>query len=161
MAYTGSMPRTCTVCRHPEQARIDLELVAGTPQRVLAVRYGPSRAAVQRHKTEHLPLALVKATDAAQLAEADTLLDQVEDTRRRARAYEAFAAAAGDVRLALVALREGRATLELLARVTGQLNVPPQELPVVTVYDFDPNLWPDPVPPGSPAPAGNGTGGPS
>jgi hypothetical protein len=65
---------------------------------------------------------------------------------RRARAYETQAAAAGDIRGALLALREERGTLELLATMTGELEGPHE--PVQTLlYAFDPDVvFPDPPP---------------
>jgi hypothetical protein len=145
------MARTCTVCRHAERLAINAALVAGEPFRAIAGRLGLSRTALQRHKAEHLPLALVKATEAAQVAEADTLLAQVQEMRQRARAYEAQAVATGDLRVGLLALREERAAAELVAKMTGALRER-QELPCIPVYAFDPDIiFPDPKsPPGAP-----------
>jgi hypothetical protein len=76
---------------------------------------------VKRHARRHLPRALVLATDAARVVDADLLLDQVQGMQRRARVYQAQAASEGNVRIALLALREGRALAEFLGRLTGAL----------------------------------------
>ncbi len=114
---------------------------------------------MKRHATEHLPATLVKAVKAAQVAEADAFLDQVRTLQRRASAYETQAASAGDLRLALLALREQRATLALAARMTGQLDaaVPPAPFTPLVFTAFDPEtgaetvldpykIFPDPKP---------------
>ena len=100
--------------------------VAGEPKRSIAARFELSESALKRHRAGHLPLALVRAAEAAEVADADALLDQVRALQRRARAYEAQAAGERDLRLALGALREQRITLELVAKMTGELEGPPE-----------------------------------
>ena len=121
------MPRVCTVCSHGDRPTINAALVTGEPIPAVSARFELSESALKRHRAGHLPLALVKAAEAAEVAEADALLEQVKAIQRRARAYEAQASAAGDLRGALLALREGRATLELLATMTGELEGQPVE----------------------------------
>jgi hypothetical protein len=55
--------RRCTVCDHPERHSIDEALVSGAPYRSVAKRLGLSGSAVYRHKTEHLPVHLLKARE--------------------------------------------------------------------------------------------------
>lgn len=112
-----SMARTCTVCTHPERATVNAALVAGEPMRAIAGRFTLSRAALQRHGTRHLPVAVLRAADAAAQTEADALLAQARGMMQRARAYEAQAVANGDLRVALGALREQRGIAELLAKI--------------------------------------------
>ena len=72
------MPRTCTVCAHPERKAIDKALVSGEPVAALASRYvSVHKMALYRHKDEHVPARLAKAQAAAEVADADSLLDQV------------------------------------------------------------------------------------
>ncbi len=73
------MPRTCTVCAHPERAAIDKALVADAPNRRIATKHGVSEAAIRRHKAEHLPAALVQAHEAEATADA---LDVLAELRR-------------------------------------------------------------------------------
>jgi len=63
----------------------------------------------------------VKGRDAEEVAHGDSLLDQVRSLQGRALAILVHAEAAGDLRSALGAIREGRSTLELIAKVTGEL----------------------------------------
>ena len=110
------------------------------------------------------PRALVTATRAAEVAEAEGLLRQVEAIARRARAYETQAASAGDLRAALLALREERATVALAARMTGRLDggeAPAEPFRPIVWNSFDPEtgeeivfdpwkVFPDPPPPPDP-----------
>ena len=115
------MPRTCTVCRHPERAVIDGALVAAEPFRVVARRTGLSDTALFRHKNNHIPLTLRIATQAVEVARADDLLVQVHDLRERAVTLLETAEEAGNLRVALQGIREVRSCIELLARLAGEL----------------------------------------
>jgi hypothetical protein len=64
---------------------------------------------------------LVKAQDAAEVAHADNLLEQVKSLQARALTILDKAEASGDLRTALSAIREARGNLELLAKLLGEL----------------------------------------
>ncbi len=55
------MPRSCSVCDHPERTAVDRALVAGEAMRNVALRFAISFAALQRHKANHLPVVLAEA----------------------------------------------------------------------------------------------------
>lgn len=114
------MPRTCTICTHPERPEIDRALLDGEAYRTIAKRYGAGPSAVLRHR-EHLPNQLVKASEAQEVAHADTLLEQVRTLQGRALSILDRADEAGDLRTALSAIREARGNLELLAKLLGEL----------------------------------------
>ena len=76
------MPRTCTICRHPQKAEIDEALLAGTPFRNIAKRYGTSSAALVRHKSKDLPAALVKAKQVSEEVSAESLYDRLHAINR-------------------------------------------------------------------------------
>ncbi len=117
------MPRTCTVCMHKDREAIDTALVEGEAVRPVASRYVPlSKTALQRHKDEHLPKALMQAQAAQEVAHADSLLDQVQSIQGRTLAILTAAETSKDGRLALGAIREARSNLELLAKLTGELD---------------------------------------
>lgn len=116
------MPRVCTVCEHPSREAIDRALVGDTSNRSLASLYDVSEAAVRRHKANHLPAKLVMAEQAAEIAEADNLLDQVRDLQSRTLAILEAAEASKQHRTALSAIREARSNLELLAKLLGELD---------------------------------------
>ena len=119
------MPRACTVCTHPQREEINKALVRNEKFRYVAERYGLSTTALHRHKAEHMPVALVKAQEAADVAEADDLLSQVRYLQGKAMSILGKAEAAGDLRTALGAIREARGNLELLAKLMGELSDAP------------------------------------
>lgn len=116
------MPRRCTVCDDPERGLIDRRLAGGGESvRAISRHYSLTLRAVQNHRARHLPVALAKARDAAEIARADTLLAQVDDLRRRALGVLERAEAAEDLRAATAAIREARCCVELLAKLAGEL----------------------------------------
>jgi len=119
------MPRSCSVCEHAEKDTIDRALVGSASNRSVASIYDVSEAAVRRHKANHLPAKLVMAEQAAEVVEANNLLDQVGDLQRRALAILDKAEEAGELRAALSAIREARGNLELLAKLLGELDERP------------------------------------
>ena len=124
------MPRSCTVCTHPKREEVDRALVEGVSAAEISGRYRTvGERAVRRHRSNHLPAKLVMAEKAAEVAQADNLLDQVGDLQRRALAILDMAEKAGELRTALSAIREARGNLELLAKLLGDLD----ERPVVNL----------------------------
>jgi len=119
------MPRVCTICTHPEKPAINQALVAGEPFRKIAQRFATSPDAVYRHKQDHLPAKLAQAEAAKETAFADDLLSQVKQLRGKAVSILMKAEAAGDLRTALLGIREARACVELLLEVEGELNRAP------------------------------------
>ena len=113
------MGRICTICRHEKREGIDKALLAGDPYRGIARRFGASPPAVLRHR-EHIPGRLAKAHAAKEVAQADSLLDQVRDLTEEARGI-LRRVKAKDPKTALGAIREIRGTLELLARLLGEI----------------------------------------
>ena len=116
------MPRVCTICSHPERAEIDRTLVAGEAFRNIAERYGTSATALTRHKKEHVPGHVAKAKEAAQVAAADDLLQQLRALRNKAISILQQAEQAGDFRTALMGIREARGCIEVLMEVEGELD---------------------------------------
>jgi hypothetical protein len=123
------VPRSCTVCEHPDTEAIDEALVGGASNRSVASLYDVSEAAVRRHKANHLPAKLVMAQAAEEVAQADDLLDQMQDLQQRTLAILEVAESTNQHRTALSAIREARSNLELLAKLLGELD----ERPVVNL----------------------------
>jgi hypothetical protein len=69
------MPRTCTICRHPESPDIEADLSARLPYRDIARRRDISRHALWRHRT-HVPQHT--ATALTTLTKVMALLRQAE-----------------------------------------------------------------------------------
>lgn len=127
------MPRTCTMCVHPDKAAIDQALLAGTGLRDIAGQYRDvSRSSLQRHKA-HLPLVVTPpltevsgedllAKAGALLAKAEQILDLAEGT--------------GKLTVALQAIREARECLALKGKLIGQLDDRPQVTILTSAPDW-------------------------
>ena len=115
------MARTCTICRHAQRQDIDKALVAGEPHRRIAERFGASPSSVYRHKQEHLPVPMLKAAEAREVAHGGSLLDQLQELQGKTLRILEQAEASGDLRTALLAIREARGCMELESKLTGQL----------------------------------------
>ena len=127
------MPRSCTVCSHPEAFTINEAIVGLGEQgklsnRAITRQYDLSKDAVRRHK-EHIPKLLAKALEAEEAASAGDLLQQVRALQTKTLNLLLKAEAAGDLRTALSGIREARGNVELLAKLRGELD----ERPVVNV----------------------------
>jgi hypothetical protein len=95
-------------------------VVQGQSNRATSRQYGLSKDAVRRHK-QHIPELLLKASQAMEIAEADSLLDQMRDLQQRALSILDKAEEAEDLRTALGAISQARSNLELLAKLQGEL----------------------------------------
>jgi hypothetical protein len=124
------MPRSCTVCEYHDREVIDRALVGDASNRSVASLYDVSEASVRRHKANHLPAKLVMAEKAAEVAQADNLLEQVRDLQQSTRDILAEAEQSKQYRTALSAIREARSNLELLAKLLGELD----ERPVLNLH---------------------------
>lgn len=120
------MPRSCTVCTHPDRRRIDEELVSGTPLRNVAEQFRLKPTSLHRHDHNHIPTALAKAHNAQQVAAADGLLERLEDLTTEAHRLKTKAEKGGDLRTALSAVRELVRMVELLAKLRGELDESPK-----------------------------------
>ena len=120
------MPRTCSICEHPEREAIDRALVGETSNPSVSSLFGVSESTVRRHKANHLPAELIMAEKAAEVAQADDLLEQVRGLQARTLAILEAAEETRQHRTALSAIREARSNLELLAKLLGELDDRPQ-----------------------------------
>ena len=124
------MPRTCTVCAHDESHAINIALVQRTPYRRIASQYGLVETSLRRHAKGHLPRLLVKAKNAVEVAEADDLLSRIEALQGRTLAVLEAVEGTDQHTTALAAIREARSNLELIGRITRELD----ERPTVNLY---------------------------
>lgn len=123
------MPRSCTVCAHPEREAIDLALVEGVTLRDIPRRFGLSKDAAARHKAGHLPATLLASVGAIEIAHGDKLIVKLRALEQEARAIGKRAHDAGDLKTALAAVRELTRLCELTAKVVGDIS----DAPVVNV----------------------------
>lgn len=111
----------CTACTSPNRAALNTALATrAAPLRALARTYGVSKDILARHR-DHIPAALAKATEAAEVAAADTLLARIEALQRRALRILDQAEREKDWRAAIVCVKEVRECLGLIGEVNGEL----------------------------------------
>lgn len=115
---------------HDLSHEINVALVQGTPKRRIAAQYGVTERAARHHMREHLPELLAQASRAVEVAQADSLLDRVEGLYRRTEAILEAAEQSSEWSTALGAIRECRGNLELLGRVTKEL----QDAPTINLH---------------------------
>ena len=115
------MPRVCTLCRHKHRAEIDAAIVHMVSYRDIVKQFRVSLSAVHRHASNHLPATIARAREALSVTRGDTLLEQVRRLLGEAWMGLARAEAGNDLREMAVMMSQVRGTLELLARVFGEI----------------------------------------
>ena len=115
------MPRRCFLCGHSERNQLERDILSGVPNRRIASRVGCSEAAVRRHAGAHVPERLRRAHAAREIAVDGSLAAKLLAIESEARRLGQKAEKAGDLRTALMAVRELVRLTELAARVSGEL----------------------------------------
>ena len=115
---------TCSVCALPkeQQDQLNGELAKRVPFLRLAKRWGISRTALRAHKANHFPKALVALRTERIAAGVRKVADRVEEVIVRDDAMYEAARAAVNMPLAIKANNSKADHLELLARITGELD---------------------------------------
>ncbi len=131
----NDMPRTCTVCTHPDRNGIDNALLGGEPFRHIAKRTGTSTGSLQRHKKDHIAQSLSLALEVREQAHGESVLSQVEGLRDRTIAILDRAEQQGDLRSALGAVAQAKALLELLWRAEQEAALEERHDPRTAVFD--------------------------
>jgi hypothetical protein len=110
--------KTTAVSAHFEIIFLEKEgiLTGCTPIQRCAV----SRDAVVRHR-RHLPAVLAHAQEVKEVAHGDSLLAQLRELTSEAQRLKVIAEQAGDYRAALAAVRELCRIVELMAKLSGEL----------------------------------------
>ena len=112
----------CSICSHPDRTLIDQEIVLGKSQRKIGADFEVSRDAVSRHSANHLSPALRKAMSRRESGGPTKALDRLEALYSRGEAILDQSDADGKPVISLAAMKELRATLEVIARITGELD---------------------------------------
>ena len=120
-----AMPRACSICTHDQYHAINVALVQRETYCAISREYGLGRDALRRHAKEHLPELLARSRDAVEVAEADDLLSRIEALQSRTLAVLEAVEGTDNHSIALAAIREARSNLELIGRVTKELESVP------------------------------------
>ncbi len=97
--------RPCSACTDSRRPALDEAIVRGDSLRDIAGRFGTSKSALARHRP-HVGRALVRAASRKEERQEETLLSKVERLEADARRLGETAERDGDIRAALVAVRE-------------------------------------------------------
>jgi hypothetical protein len=120
------MPRVCRVCSQPdeERAAIDMALLTHTlPLRHITARWGISPRGLQRHEKDHLRSSLAQSKEARMALSVDTQLDRLSHLSEATLEMLAEARLAGELRTALIAIRESRGNVETFANIAEKTDV--------------------------------------
>ena len=125
------MPRSCPICEHDDLEGINAALASNERIRTIAARWSVRKAALMRHRNEHLPVSVIVAKEAEEAKEAkeakedapaDELLDQVRDLQKHTLAILEEAEEAEELDVALPAIREAKGNVEFLAELLDELD---------------------------------------
>src|SRR5690242_20627807 len=116
------MGRHCTVCRHPDRNAIDLALFRHQQTYdQIASRYGLVSMSLRRHQENHLRLTWDLSKGLRAMLSGDNLLEELSDIHKETRELMAEARQQGDIRTALMAIRESRSNLDSYHRITHDI----------------------------------------
>ena len=116
----------CTVCQHPSRSAVEQALVSGRSNTSIGSEFGLSKDAVRRHRDRHLAPVMRGAMGSREGRAGRTAVDRMEDLYGRAEALLTSFEEGNRGALALGALKELRGIVELLAKLTGELDERPQ-----------------------------------
>lgn len=119
------MPRTCTICTHPNRAEIEAALVAGTSYRNIAERYGTSPPAITRH-SEHVSQSIQSSQNAREEARGIDVVNQLKEINLITLDIMKTARKNKKDGMALFAIDRIIKQLELQAKLLGDIDKPTQ-----------------------------------
>lgn len=123
------MPRPCSICDSPDLAKINAELLKGTPYTEITEQFHIARGTLSRHR-QHMQVSdaamkaaeRLKEEEIALVTTGDTdVIGQVRDLGTRAERILSDCEKDKDRKHEIAAMREARGLLELQARLMGRL----------------------------------------
>jgi hypothetical protein len=130
-----NMPRTCTICTHPDRAEIDTAIATCRASiRDIASRYRVTKDALRRHRDTHLSTALVRAAERQREQEDDTLLGRVDHVWRVLKDSLGQAHAAKQFVAVPAIAGQAHKNIELKGQLTGELNQAPPTANVTLTF---------------------------
>jgi len=113
------MPKCCKVCRADNVKEIDKAIIEGETLQNIADKFHFHISTLSRHK-QHIANKINTYTVLADAQEGGIVLQRIEVLLQKANDLLDKAELSGDIKTALIAIRETRGCLELLAKATGQ-----------------------------------------
>ncbi len=111
------MGMRCVICSHSKKLEIEKEIIRGTAHTKIAKIYGVSNLSVRNHTMNHLSRQLVKHKETRELLHSNNLLNEIEDLLEKSKSILEKAESEGKLNTALNAIRQTRATIELLCKL--------------------------------------------
>ena len=126
------MGRPCSICTHRDHKTITQQLINGRSYRSIAAEYGVKAAAIGYHLHHHMAAPLQRLIKSEPNVQQDAVtvepaLLQMRRLNNHVLKLLARAEVSDDRETWLGAIREGRRNLELIARLTGELD--PRNMP--------------------------------
>ncbi len=108
----------CSICLSPAAREINAALLDHHQSyRAIALRFGVGRQALYRHRKAHLARELARSEEARMLVSSQSLIAELNALHTHVRRVIAHSEAAGDDRLILLGVAEGRKNIESLFKV--------------------------------------------
>src|SRR6266581_3561113 len=124
------MPRTCTICSHPQRDAIDQAIVTGMANRPIASQFQVGYKAVERHAASHIKQAIKQSQVAKEEAQTLDVVRQLVTINTVTLAILKEARDTKENNLALSAVDRVMKQLELQAKLLGDLD----DAPTVNVW---------------------------
>lgn len=118
------MPMVCKFCRSPQRAALERDLANGASYRDIAAKLDIDIASVSRHVNNCIPDKIAKAAEKMEIAEGLNAIDALVEHYEIVREWLKNAIAGGKVTEIALMLKESRKSIELSARLSGELNGP-------------------------------------
>jgi len=118
------MTQRCSVCRHPQRTEYESRALRGETYKLLGSESGAGEWAMRRHMDRHVPREMALAAAAADVANGDRLLHEVLELKAAAVSMRRRARAQDKIGAEIMAQREVREAVALLAKITGELPDP-------------------------------------
>ena len=116
------MPRTCTICNHPEREAIETAIVAGISNRSIALQFGTSHMAVQRHATDHIQQEIKNSQAAQEEARGLDIVKQLKEINDITREILKQSRGISTHEITLKAVARVEKQLELQAKLLGAID---------------------------------------
>jgi|SRR5574343_645856 len=125
------MAPKCKICYHPQRENIETAILTGIPIRIISDQYGVSLGTINRHKQGHIAPKLAKSHEAREVVKADNLMETTKDLLQWAKDLTTAAQSEKDLKTALMGIGKIKDILELLLKVTGELEENKTEVNII------------------------------
>ena len=115
------MTQVCKCCSHPKRLDIDRAIVRGQTLAGLSRQYGVSECSLTNHRDNHISRQLLKAEETRMVLHSKELLDTITGLLDKSQDILQRAESKDDLPVALRAIAESRATIELMCRLAAHV----------------------------------------